>query len=128
MEFVFLYIILFLMGNSCLMNKIFQEHVYCVIRGQSVSLCTGNYILSLLLFLTYNKDKFKLNSDVYNTNSYHHNRPWRPTGLRDVKDNTVYRQLACRWRQGCQPYAPAALYSSETLLFCLWYSFLLEAE
>jgi hypothetical protein len=28
-----------------------------------------------------------------------------------------------------QPYAPAALYSPETLLFfCFWYSFMLEAE
>jgi hypothetical protein len=27
-----------------------------------------------------------------------------------------------------QPYAPAALYSSVTLLFCFWYSFLLEVE
>jgi hypothetical protein len=28
----------------------------------------------------------------------------------------------------CQPYAPAALGSPETLFFCFWYSFLLEAE
>jgi hypothetical protein len=51
-----------------------------------------------------------------------------PVGLWDVEDPTFYRQLAHRWRQGCQPYAPAALYSAETLFFCFWYSFLLEAE
>jgi hypothetical protein len=33
-----------------------------------------------------------------------------------------------RWQQGCQPYTPASLYSPETLFFCFWYSFLLEAE
>jgi hypothetical protein len=31
-------------------------------------------------------------------------------------------------RQGCQSYAPAALYSPEALFVCFWYSFLLEAE
>jgi hypothetical protein len=41
----------------------------------------------------------------------------------------VSRQSAHRWRLRCQAYVPAALYSPETLLFfCLWYSFLLEAE
>jgi hypothetical protein len=38
------------------------------------------------------------------------------------------RQSAHRWWAGCQPYAPAALYSPETLFFYFWYSFLLEAE
>jgi hypothetical protein len=47
----------------------------------------------------------------------------------DVKDPTLSRQSVHRWRQGCQPYAPTALYSPETLLFLrFWYSFLLEAE
>jgi hypothetical protein len=32
------------------------------------------------------------------------------------------------WRQVCQPYALAALYSPETVFLCFWYSFLLEAE
>jgi hypothetical protein len=50
-------------------------------------------------------------------------RPWRPTGLRDVEAPTLLRQTANRWRQGCQPYAPAALYPQVS-----WYSFLLEAE
>jgi hypothetical protein len=44
------------------------------------------------------------------------NRPWRPIGLWDVKDPTLSRQSAHRWWQGCHPYAPAALYSLETLL------------
>jgi hypothetical protein len=30
--------------------------------------------------------------------------------LREVKGPTLLRQTANRWRQGCQPYAPAALY------------------
>jgi hypothetical protein len=55
-------------------------------------------------------------------------RPWRPTGFWDVEDPTLSRQSAERWRQGCQPYAPAALCSPDTLLFCFWYSVLLEAE
>jgi hypothetical protein len=36
--------------------------------------------------------------------------PWRPIGLRVVKAPTLLRQTANRWRQGCQPYAPAALH------------------
>jgi hypothetical protein len=54
-------------------------------------------------------------------------RPWRPIGLWDVKDPTLYRQYAHRWRQGCQPYALAPLSSPETF-FCFRYLFLLEAE
>jgi hypothetical protein len=42
------------------------------------------------------------------------NRLWKPIGLRDVEDRTLSRQSAHRWRWGCQPYAPAALYSPET--------------
>jgi hypothetical protein len=36
----------------------------------------------------------------------------------------VFRHSAHRWRQDCQPYAPAAFYREEDF----WYSFLLEAE
>jgi hypothetical protein len=47
----------------------------------------------------------------------------------NVKEPTLSRQSAHRWRYGCQPYALAALHSPETLLFsCLWYSILFEAE
>jgi hypothetical protein len=60
--------------------------------------------------------------------SYLRNRPWRPIGLWDVKDPTLSRQSAHRWRWGCQAHAPAALYSSETFFWCFRYSFLLEAE
>jgi hypothetical protein len=52
------------------------------------------------------------------------NRPWRPIGLWDVEAPTFSRQSAHRWRWGCQPHAPAALYPQEDS----WYSFLLEAE
>jgi hypothetical protein len=37
-------------------------------------------------------------------------RPWRPIELREVKAPTLFRQTANRWGQGCQPYAPVALY------------------
>jgi hypothetical protein len=36
----------------------------------------------------------------------------------------IFRHSAYRWRQGCQPYAPAAFYPQEDS----WYLFLLEAE
>jgi hypothetical protein len=52
-------------------------------------------------------------------------------GLRAFKAPTLLRQTANRWLQGCQPYAPAALYPQVSLLFFFkdsWYSFLLEAE
>jgi hypothetical protein len=46
--------------------------------------------------------------------SVHHghpcNRPWTPTGLWDVETPTFSKQSARRWRWGCQPYAPVALY------------------
>jgi hypothetical protein len=45
------------------------------------------------------------------------NRPWRPLGLWDVKHPTLSTQSAQRWRQGCQPHAPAVLYSPETFFF-----------
>jgi hypothetical protein len=49
--------------------------------------------------------------------------------LQDVKAPTLLRQTANRWRQGCQPYAPAALYPQEVFIYKVsWYSFLLEAE
>jgi hypothetical protein len=36
----------------------------------------------------------------------------------------IFRHSAYRWRQGCQPYAPATFYPQKDS----WYSFLLEAE
>jgi hypothetical protein len=59
---------------------------------------------------------------------YPWNRPWRPIGLWDVENPTLYRHTANRWRLQCQHYAPAALCSPEALFFCFWCSFLLEAE
>jgi hypothetical protein len=41
-----------------------------------------------------------------------------------VEAPTFSKQSAHRWRRGCLPYAPAALYLQEDS----WYSFLLEAE
>jgi hypothetical protein len=39
------------------------------------------------------------------------NRLWMPIGLWDIKVPTFSRQLAHRWRWGCQPYTLAALYT-----------------
>jgi hypothetical protein len=63
--------------------------------------------------------------------------------LREVKAPTLLRKTANRWRQGCQPYAPAAVYPQAFIIIInnkkiiptgffifndSWYSFLLEAE
>jgi hypothetical protein len=40
-------------------------------------------------------------------------------GLREVKAPALLRQTAKRWRQGCQLYAPAALYPQVLLLLLL---------
>jgi hypothetical protein len=56
------------------------------------------------------------------------NRQLRPIWFWNVKVPILYRQSAHRWRQGCQPYGPAALYCPETLFFYFWYSFMLEEE
>jgi hypothetical protein len=44
--------------------------------------------------------------------------------LRDVEAPTFSTKSAHRWRWGCQPHAPAALYPQQVS----WYSFPLEAE
>jgi hypothetical protein len=46
--------------------------------------------------------------------------------LKDVSGwgSHIFRLSTHRWRQGCQPYAPAAFYTVDNS----WYSFLLEAE
>jgi hypothetical protein len=41
---------------------------------------------------------------------------WRPLGLREVEAPTLIRQTADRWQQGCEPYAPAALYTQVSIL------------
>jgi hypothetical protein len=43
-------------------------------------------------------------------------RPWRPLGLREIEAPTLLKQTANRWRQGRQPYAPAALYHQVSFL------------
>jgi hypothetical protein len=47
--------------------------------------------------------------------------PWRPIGLWDIENLTLYRHSAHRWRRGCHPYAPTTLYSPETLFFYFCY-------
>jgi hypothetical protein len=42
--------------------------------------------------------------------------PCWPLGLREVEAPKFLRQTANRWRQGCQPYAPAALYPQVSFL------------
>jgi hypothetical protein len=51
-------------------------------------------------------------------------RPWRPLGLQEFEAPTFSDTSAHRWRQDCQPYAPADFYPQEDS----WYSFLLEVE
>jgi hypothetical protein len=48
--------------------------------------------------------------------NYPCNRQWRPIGLWDIKTPTFSRQSTHRWRQGCQPLVPAALYSTGIFL------------
>jgi hypothetical protein len=55
-----------------------------------------------------------------NNTRYPRNRQWRPIGLWDVEDPTLFRQSDHRWRWGCQLYAPAPLYSLRNIF---WYSF-----
>jgi hypothetical protein len=50
---------------------------------------------------------------------YPRNKPWRSMGLWDVKDPTLSIQSAHRWRQRCQPYAPATLYPARNIVFLL---------
>jgi hypothetical protein len=51
-------------------------------------------------------------------------------GLLEVKAPTLLRQTANKWRQGCEPYAPAGrtLPPGFFIFKDSWYSFLLEAE
>jgi hypothetical protein len=48
--------------------------------------------------------------------SYPCNRPWRPIRLWDAEASIFYRQSAYRWQWGCQPYAPALLYSTDAFV------------
>jgi hypothetical protein len=49
--------------------------------------------------------------------------------LREVKAPTLLRQAANRWRQGCQPYAPAALYPQVSFISKdSWYAFLINDD
>jgi hypothetical protein len=56
---------------------------------------------------------FKISSKRW---SYPCNRPWRPIGLWDVEAPTFSTQSAHRWRRGCQPYTPAALFPTGRFL------------
>jgi hypothetical protein len=47
------------------------------------------------IVLKYNVDAMY---EYIQVKHYPHNRPWRPVGLRDVKDRTLSRQLADRGR------------------------------
>jgi hypothetical protein len=60
------------------------------------------------------KTHWKSSTSVVNTwkESFTFNRPWGLTGLWDVEVATFSRQSAHKWRWGCQPYEPAAIYPS----------------
>jgi hypothetical protein len=49
--------------------------------------------------------------------------PWGPLGLREFEIPT-FSHIRLTWRQGRQPYAPAAFYPQKDS----WYSFLFETE
>jgi hypothetical protein len=66
-----------------------------------------------VLHLSYFEWKVKVNLSLY--------RPW---SVARGWGSHIFRHSAHRWRQGCQPYAPAAFYTQEDS----WYSFLWEAE
>jgi hypothetical protein len=55
---------------------------------------------------------------TYPKQSFPRSMPWKPIGLWDVEDRTLSRQSAPRWRWGCRPYAPAALYSLTQIPWC----------
>jgi hypothetical protein len=48
--------------------------------------------------------------------------------VEDVTDPTLSRQSAHRWLQGCQPYAPAALYSPRNIIIFLFLVFISVRE
>jgi hypothetical protein len=81
----------------------------------SVRLCCqrGGYQIftySYLQFQPFSRSYYTDLPTIVNTKSYPCNRPWRPIRFWDVEVPTLSRQSAHRWRWGCQPYAPAALY------------------
>jgi hypothetical protein len=55
----------------------------------------------------------RIGNNLSNQNKviYSCDRPWRPIGLWDVEVPIFFRQSAHRWRWGCQPYEPTALYT-----------------
>jgi hypothetical protein len=80
---------------------------------------TSIAILSTSLFATHNTIRCYVRSELLRAQlnkEYIVNIPcYRPLGLREVEAPTLLRQKANRWRQGCQPYAPAALYPNRFL-------------
>jgi hypothetical protein len=48
-------------------------------------------------------------------------RPWRPIGVCEVEAPTSARKSALRWRQCCQPYAPAAIYPTGIFLVLIFF-------
>jgi hypothetical protein len=54
----------------------------------------------MLIYLGCKVKKKKVKLSLY--------RPWRPLRLREVEAPHIFRHSAHRWRQVCQPYAPAA--------------------
>jgi hypothetical protein len=57
---------------------------------------------------------------IKTSKSYSRNRSSRPLGLWVVKDPTLSIQPAHRRLQGCQPYAPAALYFAKHYYFSVY--------
>jgi hypothetical protein len=61
----------------------------------------------LLIWTWMNEKRMATNHRRIIIKNYPQNRPRSSIGLWDIKDPTLSKQLAHRWRRGCQPYAPA---------------------
>jgi hypothetical protein len=72
--------------------------------------CTWYYDSTFLIIQKLTLHNFYALHSFYSCNI-----PWRSIGLWDVEDSTYtyYRQSALRWRWGCKPYEPGALYPHE---------------
>jgi hypothetical protein len=96
-----------------------QSHCYGLIpRPRGPTDCLSCHTFTPVAFNPWEAD------DLSFMSIYPCNRLWRPTGCERSRIPHFSTQSAHRWRWGCQPYLPAALYPQEGS----WYSFLLQPE
>jgi hypothetical protein len=76
----------------CSSISMYIQFTFCVTHSSQLNTIKYNRIKNLRCVVhSYNKKNKKIKS-------YPRNRPWRPVGLWDVKDPTLSRQSAHRWR------------------------------